>query len=246
MNLLNKFFAPQSAQQLPRPTASRTIRPNLPLHAPAAGPAPGNAAHPGRFSNGLKEFLWQLDGIGRGRMLDLGSISQSTLNFFIERGFKIYTEDLLGIWSHFLFKEEEEKRTLTPDQLVALDRSAGAQADRFLRANLRYEDNSFDAILVWDLLDYLDRETVSRVVARLTSLTRDGGVILTIFHTQKPEEFCRYRVLDAHHFELVNAPVLSPPQRQFQNREIQDLFSRFRSTKAFVGRDHLREIVFVK
>jgi hypothetical protein len=32
----------------------------------------------------------------------------------------------------------------------------------------------------------------------------------------------------------------------YQNREIQDLFSQFRTTKSFVGRDQLRENLFIK
>lgn len=248
MNLLNKFWSPQSSQ-IPtrRVGAPPAARPNLPLHAPAAGPRHAvSAPASGRFSNGLKEFLWQLDGIGRGQMLDLGAVSQATLNFFIERGFKVYTEDLIGGWRQFADAETEKSRGLAPADAAALDRSAGAMAERFLAANLHYGPNSFDAVLLWDLLDYLDRAIAARVVAKLTSMVRDGGAILAIFHTQKSDQFCRYRVLDAHHFELVGAPALNPLQRPYQNREIEDLFSRFRTSKAFVGRDHLRETVFVK
>ena len=32
----------------------------------------------------------------------------------------------------------------------------------------------------------------------------------------------------------------------YQNREIQDLFSRYRTMKSFVGRDQLRETLFIK
>jgi hypothetical protein len=34
--------------------------------------------------------------------------------------------------------------------------------------------------------------------------------------------------------------------RTFQNREILNLFSRFRSAKTFVGRDQVREGLFIK
>jgi len=247
MNLLNKFWGPQSAQIPTRRVSPSATRPNMPLHAPASGPRqPTNAPASGRFSNGLKEFLWQLDGIGHGQMLDLGSVSQATLNFFIERGFKVYTEDLISGWRQFSDAEAEKSGSLKPEDVAALDRSPRALAERFLGANLHYGPNSFDAVLLWDLLDYLDRDIAARVVAKLTALVRDGGAILAVFHTQKWEEFCRYRVVDAHHFELVKATALNPPQRVYQNREIEDLFSRFRTSKAFVGRDHLRETVFVK
>src|SRR5438445_13821161 len=61
-----------------------------------------------RVSNGLKEFLWNLDGLGRGTLLDLGPAWQTTLNFFIERGFRVTSDDLLHSWKDFL--AEEEKR----------------------------------------------------------------------------------------------------------------------------------------
>src|SRR5882672_7186624 len=61
-----------------------------------------------RVSNGLKEFLWNLDGLGRGTMLDLGPAWQTTLSFFIERGFRVTSDDLLRSWKEF--KREEEVR----------------------------------------------------------------------------------------------------------------------------------------
>ncbi len=63
--------------------------------------APARAAHPSgnlRVSNGLKEFLWNLDGLGHGSLLDLGPVWQSTITFFVERGFKVYADDLLRDW----------------------------------------------------------------------------------------------------------------------------------------------------
>src|SRR5689334_21822728 len=59
-----------------------------------------------RMSNGLKEFLWNLDGLGRGTMLDLGPAWQTTLSFFIERGFRVTSDDLLRSWKEFMTEEE--------------------------------------------------------------------------------------------------------------------------------------------
>ena len=71
---------------------------SLPLHSNARARTPGapiSAVGPTRVleqnestrvSNGLKEFLWNLDGLGRGTLLDLGPAWQTTLSFFIERG----------------------------------------------------------------------------------------------------------------------------------------------------------------
>jgi hypothetical protein len=212
-----------------------------------AGPGASPSVIPrvSRLSNGLKEFLCQLDGIGRGHLLDLGPARQTTITFFIERGFKVYTEDLLATWKRFLDAEEKQWRELPPGT-PGLEMTPAARAERFLQGTLSYPEHTFDAVLVWDMLDYLDGDLVSRLVARITSLVRDGGVAFAIFHSRKPETFHRYRVVDAQNLELIPAPCPFAPQRIFQNREISDLFRRFRSSRTFVGRDQLREGLFVK
>jgi hypothetical protein len=214
-----------------------------PVNVTQAGP--GFVPRVSRLSNGLKEFLCQLDGIGRGHLLDMGPARQTTITFFIERGFKVYTEDLLATWKIFLDADEKRIRELQPSADQA-EMTPAARAERFLESTLRFPQDTFDAVLMWDLLDYLDADLVSRLVARVTSLVRDGGVALAIFHTRKPEAFHRYRVLDAQNLELIPAPCPFAPQHVFQNREISDLFRRFRSSKTFMGRDQLREGLFVK
>jgi hypothetical protein len=205
----------------------------------------GSAPRSGRLSNGLKEFLWQLDGIGHGHLLDMGSARQTTITFFIERGFKVYTEDLLTTWKHFLDADDQWKGELSADADQS-DLTPSARAERFLKSTLQYPEESFDAVLMWDILDYLDTDLMNRLAARVTSLVRDGGVVFAIFHARKPESFHRYRVLDAQNLELISATCPFAPQRVFRNREISNLFCRYRSSKTFVGRDQLREGLFVK
>jgi hypothetical protein len=177
-------------------------------------------------------------------MLDMGPAWQSTLNFFIERGFKVYSEDVLTGWRDHLRAEEARLRALPAGGDPGAT-SADARANAFLGENLKYPEKSFDAVLVWDLLDYLEPAVATRVVARLTELMRPGGVVLAVFHAKKPELFQRYRIHDAQSLELVSTPPLVPPQHIYQNREIQNLFSRFESSRTFVGRDQIRENTFV-
>jgi hypothetical protein len=245
MNLLSKLRMSPTRETSARAAATPVRTPGHPLHAPAVSPGAAEGSNSGRFSNGLKEFLWQLHDIHRGNLLDMGAVSQGTLNFFIDRGFRVYTEDFLNSWSLFLRAEEEEVRA-TPAAAERADVSSSARAERFLDSNLRHAAGTFDAVLLWDLLDYLDRDVAALVAGKLSSLLREDGAILAIFHARVPEQFQRYRVLDAHHLELVAAPAPAKHQHVYQNREIQDLFEGFRSSKTFVGRDQLREGVFIK
>ena len=87
---------------------------------------------------------------------------------------------------------------------------------------------------------------VKQIVGSLTELLRPGGVVFAMFHSKKPEGFQRYRVVDSNTLQMVQTPVLCPAQKVYQNREIQDLFGRYRTVKSFVGRDQLRETLFIK
>ena len=213
--------------------------------AQVAAPGPVAAPRGGRLSNGLKDFVGHLDDLSHGSLLDLGPVWQSTVTFFIERGFKVYTDDLLASWKDFLRADEVRFRALAlGDETV--DFSPPARAERFLSSAFHYPDHSFDAVFAWDLLDYLDPAMVSRIVARLTDMVRPGGAILSLFHSRRPESFYRYRVLDQQNFEMIPAPPMFTVDHVFQNREILNLFSRFHSSKTYVGRDQIREGLFLK
>lgn len=198
-----------------------------------------------RVSNGLKEFLWNLDGLGRGTLLDLGPAWQTTLSFFIERGFRVSSEDILRGWKVFL---DEEEARLRQDSAVrdTMDMTPMGRAQRFLNASLEYPKSSFDAVLAWDVLDYLEPVLAKQAVAHLTELLRPGGVVLAMFHSKKPEGFQRYRVADSNTLQVISTAPICPAQKVYQNREIQDMFSRYRTMKSFVGRDQLREALFIK
>jgi hypothetical protein len=250
MSLLNKLGMGHGARDVARPAPERMSN-SVSRSAQASPMAVGSTRAPesqgttNRVSNGLKEFLWNLDGLGRGTLLDLGAAWQTTLSFFIERGFRVTSEDLLRAWKDFLAKEEGEIRQATrvPEPL---DVTATGRADRFLKSNLEYPAASFDAVLLWDLLDYLEPAMATKTVLALTELLRPGGVLLAMFHSKKPEGFQRYRVADSSTLQMISAPILCPAQRVYQNREIQDLFGRYRTMKSFVARDQLRETLFIK
>jgi hypothetical protein len=218
----------------------------LRTHVPATATTlagPSFAPRETRGSNSLKDFLWHLSGLGRGNLLDLGPVWQSTVSFFIERGFKVSTEDVLTGWRQISQEDAERQRSL-PADAERISRAELAKA--FLDTSLQYAPGSFDAILAWDVLDYLEDDAMKLVAERLRSLVREGGVILAMFHSKRPQQFQRYRILDEKTLEMVPSSSIFPMARVFQNREISDLFSRFHTSKTYLGRDQLREGLFVK
>jgi len=210
------------------------------------GPSPSNGQPANlRTSNGLKEFLWLISDVPQGRILDLGPIWQSTLNFFLDKGYRVSAEDLLRTWKDFLTTEDERLRAAP----AGADRekvSPAVLADKFLETSLQYPEKHFHGVLAWDLLDYFDPEVALRMMERLSFILHPGGALLAQFHSRPPERFHRYRVVDSQNVELVASPTIAVHAHVFQNREILSMFGQFRSSKTFVGRDQVREALFLK
>src|SRR6059036_3973621 len=168
MSFLNKLgigIGSTARRDVSRPVAANA-RPRS-SGTPAVGGGVPRAPDPresNRVSNGLKEFLWNLDGLGRGTLLDLGPAWQTTLSFFIERGFRVSSEDILRGWKAFLTEEEARLRE-DASAIESLDMTPGGRAKRFLNESLQYPKSTFDAVLLWDLLDYLEPTLAKQMVA---------------------------------------------------------------------------------
>jgi hypothetical protein len=222
--------------------STATSRAAVPKPGPSVTPSPsGNT----RISNGLKEFLWLISDVPRARILDLGPVWQSTVTFFIEKGYRLSTDDLLRTWKEFLTTEEESLRMAPVGEERGVA-STAMLADKFLESALQYPENHFHGILAWDLLDYFDAAVMPPLMARLSKILSPNGVVLALFHSRSVDRFHRYRITDAQTIELVPAATLAVHAHVFQNREILTLFSEFRSSKTFVGRDQVREGLFLK
>src|ERR1700690_693229 len=136
MGFLNKLglgigpgTGPQGSRPIPQTGRTGNVAPVPAVGSGRAPEAPGST----RVSNGLKEFLWNLDGLGRGTLLDLGPAWQTTLSFFIERGFRVSSEDILREWKDFL---NEEEQRLHGANVVSenVDMTPAGRAARFLES----------------------------------------------------------------------------------------------------------------
>jgi SAM-dependent methyltransferase len=224
---------------------------------PGPGQGQGTRSHPSvqrltRRSSGLVELTRLFQAEEPLCVLDIGSTSASNIRYLIERGHKIYSEDIL--------------EASTDPELVVRDAQGNTSLDhkRFLAENLVFGNAQFDVILCWNLADYLDEELVKPLVARLWSMIRPGGMMLAFFHTQEagPDAPCyRYHItgndtLEMQHVEA-RADLRKGPggqsargafrlQRVFNNRHIENLFRDFASIKFFLTRDNIREVLVVR
>lgn len=217
---------------------------NLNMSRPEFPRASSGGASNVRPSYGLKDLLWLVGDRAKGCVLDLGPAWQSTLTFFLDRGFRVSAEDLLREWNEFQARQEAAARDFEPSGApVPLDPQWLASS--FLEEALQFPAESVDAALAWSIFDYASDALAPALAERLYEILRPGGCILAIFHGRPPESCQRYRIA-SEGIELLPGDTPAHFSRVFQNREILQLFGRFRSAKTYVGRDQIREGLFIK
>lgn len=189
-----------------------------------------------RKSTGFSEFIkWMAreDGL---TILDLGSTSPANITFFIGLGHRFHQEDVL--------------RLSSDKSLNVTDGNGGRtiDVDRFLDENLHFEREEFDAVLFWDLADYLPEPLVKPVIERIHVGMKPGSILFSFFHTKDAgaeAPFYRYNITAKDVLEL-QPSTPHKLQRIFQNRHVENLFHDFTSIKFFLGRDNIREVLVIR
>ena len=210
----------------------------------ASKPAPRSQTRVARRSSGLGELTRALAGRESLCVLDIGPTSPDNIQHFTELGYKVYSEDVL------LASKDKDYLATDAEGKSAVDEK------RFLKDNLNYEPQTFDAVLCWDMADYMDEALVKPVVARLWSVLKAGGLVLAFFHTKDagPDApLYRYHIAGTDNIELQllngttrNGSEPAPAvrlQRVFNNRHIENLFRDYANIKFFLARDNVREVL---
>ena len=190
-----------------------------------------------RRSTGFQEFIRAIAAPEGQRILDLGPTSPANLSFVTGLGHRAYNEDVL------LESHDPGLLIASPDGKQKL-----IDVERFMADNLDHEKELFDAVLLWDVPDYLDESLVKPVIERIHKVTKPGGLLLGFFHTRDagPDApYYRYHIVDKQTLEMQRGPQFRL-QRVFNNRHIENLFHDFGSIKFFLGRDNIREVLVVR
>ena len=195
---------------------------------------PGERLH--RRSTGFTEFIkWMAREEGLS-ILDLGSTSPANITYFIELGHRFHQEDLLRL--------AFDKSLLVPNG----EGGASIDVDRFLDENLRFQRQEFDAVMFWDLADYLPEPLVKPVIERIHIGMKPSAILFSFFHTKDAgaeAPFYRYNIASKDTLEMQPAGPYKL-QRVFNNRHVENLFRDFNSIKFFLGRDNIREVLVIR
>lgn len=183
------------------------------------------------MSKGFARLLAALSGRDAPVIVDLGPVVGSNVAFYGERlGCKLYVEDL--------FTDLDRHA-----QAGRLDELATSFASR-----LRQPDASVDAILCWDLFDYLPRPAAQAIARELVRALKPGGLVFGFFGTLALEtaHYTRFVIVDDG--RLRHRTSAAPPSKRhvLQNRDIQKMFDPLVVSDSFLLKTNTREILLRK
>lgn len=197
----------------------------------------GSSARIPRRSTGFHEFTKAIQKPEGQTILDLGPTSPANIEYITQLGHRVYNEDVVS--------EANEKGLLMPGE------NAGEQVidvTKFLHFSLSQEAETFDAVLLWDVCDYLPESLVKPFIERIHRVTKPQGLLLGFFHTKDAgpnAPYYRYHMKDTQTLELQEGPKFRL-QRVFNNRHIENLFHDYTNLKFFLGKDNVREVLIVR
>jgi len=181
----------------------------------------------------FKKLLQPLTMCESPSLLDVGPVVGSNVSFFGERlGCKIFVEDIYA----------DLERHLRGGKL--------ADFPGFLDKRFPQADESIDGIIVWDLIDYLDRASAQTLADQLTRILKPDGALLGFFSNTMPRDahahYTKYVVADDANLKHRPYPAARAPQVVLANRDIIRLFAGLRVSESFLMKNNVRELLFRK
>lgn len=185
-----------------------------------------------RRSRGLEQFFFSIRDVVGLSVLDSAGASQDNIDFLIDLGHKVYTQDLVRSLDDAFGSDPAEQTN--PGRI-----------QYFLKQNFDYPPETFDAILLWDALQFMSPALLNATVQRVYEVMRPKSYLLAFFTaTERASEVPSYtfRIADNKTIVLGERDI-RPPGQVFNNRNLEKLFGKFESVKFFLTRENLREVI---
>lgn len=196
---------------------------------PEAVPVVGSAATVA--SRAFPKFLSALAGREHLTIIDVGPVVGSNLDFFAARAAcKIYIEDLFS-------EIEQHAQAGSRPKLASL-----------LPSRIQQADGTVDAVLCWDIFDFLDKATAQAFARELVRVMRPGGALFGLFSNQAGEQshYTKFVIANDSHFLHRTQPATPVARQVLPNRDIIRLFDGLLVSDSYLLLTHTREIVFRK
>jgi len=182
-------------------------------------------------SKTLARFLDLLFARPNAEVVDLGPVIGQNITFLGERvGCKIHVEDVFS----------DIDRHVQNDKLD--------QLPEFLGGRFSLPASSIDAVLGWDVFDYLAPMAATALASELMRILRPGGVFLGFFGARASDnpQYTKYFIDDETHLRYRFYPSACTRRWVLQNRDINIMFAGLEICETVLLKSGVREILFRK
>jgi hypothetical protein len=185
-----------------------------------------------RQSRGLEQFFFNIRDVVGLSILDCAGANQENINFLINLGHKVYSQDLLRNLDEAFDGDLAEQTN--PSRI-----------EYFLKQNFEYPRETLDGVLLWDSLQFMSAPLLNATVERLYEVMKPKSYLLAFFTaTEKITE------VPSHTFRIADDKTILLSEREmrkagqvFNNRNLEKLFGKYESVKFFLTRESLREVI---
>jgi len=181
-------------------------------------------------SLGLQALCERLHALATCDILELGPVRSGNIEFWSRFSPSIYIADLRSSLPLPVLTSEDSE-FVDPDWVNLL----GLPPDR-----------SYDVILAWDLLNYMEIQAVSSLIRHLSRFCRPGTILFSLIFDQKqmPDAITVYHIADESHlrYECPNSQVRTCLRHQ--PRALAGVMTRFRSSNSFRLKNGVVEYLF--
>jgi SAM-dependent methyltransferase len=149
------------------------------------------------------------------------------------------------------FASQASRAGGSPEETRPRPRQPAAIAPRndLLPTRFAYPDETFDALVAWDIFNYYDPGAMTLLAAEARRILKPGGLLLGYFHARRPEgpeTPRRFRILDEGRVACDRQP--GPPLRRhvYQNRDIEKMFMGLSIVELYFLKNATRELLMEK
>jgi hypothetical protein len=208
-------------------------------------PPPGGGDADVRFGRALEGLVGRLRRLPHPSLLDLGFTCGANIDFFVRLGCRVHVDDYTAtLISRPAPAQERKPARRAPGKTPARKKPPVPRLPP-----VEHESGEFQAVLCWDLFDYLSEEEAVLMAREVRRVTAPGGYLLGIFGPARTGETrppLRFRIQEAGRVraERIEGPLLRP--HHLANRDINKLFPDFEIAQTVLLRNGSREMLLQK
>ena len=173
----------------------------------------------------LKHLLETIEQQDSGQLLDAGPITKNNINFLSLKVRRLFVFDF------FRHLDQDRKKNLPPSQYWR---------------DLDYPRNTFDGILLWNLVDRLNGSEASNLVNRCFGMAKTGGFVMlfTVGSQVSPTGQNVFAIREGFRLYMRDREYPHLPIFWRQNRDYINLLKPFTLVKSMIYRNGIREFLF--